>query len=248
MSRNGARWLTAKVCSSPSAVMWRVLQYPPTLLTSTSIRGSLSSTSLASRRTCAWEDRSATNTSTFMPAAALISRAALFGAPAVPAGNGDVGAHRGQSQRGRPSDAGRGSGDQHGPAGHRPVVDVLHGRAPLMYAVTRRTTSAGHLSACLCGQSRSGTLNPLTMSQTGRMNSNKAPGTKATRPMPCVMSTTLNMSRTLPANKCRVGDEAEDREPARDQPRSVEQCGHADPRRTSGDIDHQNGHVVLCLQ
>ena len=26
-----------------------------------------SSTSLASRRTCAWEDRSATNTSTFLP-------------------------------------------------------------------------------------------------------------------------------------------------------------------------------------
>ena len=39
MSRNGARWLRAKVRSRPSAVTCRVFQYPPTLLTSTSIRG-----------------------------------------------------------------------------------------------------------------------------------------------------------------------------------------------------------------
>ena len=51
------------------------------------------------------------------------------------------------------------------------------------------------------GQSWSGKVKPLTMSQTGRMNSNKAPGTRATRPMPWVTSTTLNMSRTVPANK-----------------------------------------------
>ena len=35
VSRNGARWLSAKVCSSPSAVMCRVYQLPPTLFTRT---------------------------------------------------------------------------------------------------------------------------------------------------------------------------------------------------------------------
>src|SRR4051794_40350512 len=39
VSRNGARWLRAKVCSRPSAVTCRCAQKPPTLLTSTSSRG-----------------------------------------------------------------------------------------------------------------------------------------------------------------------------------------------------------------
>src|SRR5665647_3326150 len=56
VSRNGARWLRAKVCSNPSGVTCRVSQYPPTLLTSTSIRGYVCSTSPASRRTSVWED------------------------------------------------------------------------------------------------------------------------------------------------------------------------------------------------
>jgi hypothetical protein len=39
LSRNGARWLRATVRSSPPAVTWRGVPVPPTLLTSTSIRG-----------------------------------------------------------------------------------------------------------------------------------------------------------------------------------------------------------------
>src|SRR6266508_315343 len=81
VSRNGARWLRAKVRSSPSAVTCRVSQYPPTLLTSTSIRERLWSTSSASRRTSDWEDRSATSTSTCPPPAARISRAAPSARP-----------------------------------------------------------------------------------------------------------------------------------------------------------------------
>ncbi len=55
---------------------WRVSQYPPTLFTSTSIRGRLRSTSAASRRTSACDDRSATKTFTCPPPAEWISRAA----------------------------------------------------------------------------------------------------------------------------------------------------------------------------
>src|SRR6266545_4626594 len=75
VSRNGARWLRAKVRSSPSAVTCRVFQYPPTLLTSTSTWGRRWSTSPASRRTSDWEERSATNASTCPPPAARTSRA-----------------------------------------------------------------------------------------------------------------------------------------------------------------------------
>ena len=39
VSRNGARWLSANVCSRPSAVTCRWAQNPPTLLSSTSSRG-----------------------------------------------------------------------------------------------------------------------------------------------------------------------------------------------------------------
>ena len=65
VSRNGARWLTANVCSRPSAVTWRAAQNPPTLLTRTSSRGHASSTSAARRRTSAWDDMSAPNAMTF---------------------------------------------------------------------------------------------------------------------------------------------------------------------------------------
>ncbi len=54
---------------------------PPALLTSTSIRERLCSTSPASRCTCDREDRSATNTSTCPPPAARISRAAPWVRP-----------------------------------------------------------------------------------------------------------------------------------------------------------------------
>src|SRR5450755_206625 len=81
VSRNGARWLRAKVRSSPSAVTCLVFQYPPALLTSTSIRGRRWSASAASARTPGWQDRSATNTSTCPPPAARISPAALSPRP-----------------------------------------------------------------------------------------------------------------------------------------------------------------------
>jgi hypothetical protein len=73
VSRNGARWLRAKVRSNPSAVACRVLKYPPTLLISTWIRERLCSTSTASPRTCDWEDKSAMNMSTRPLPAARIS-------------------------------------------------------------------------------------------------------------------------------------------------------------------------------
>src|SRR5664280_2633273 len=77
VSRNGARWLTAKVCSSPSAVTCRVAQNPPTLLTRTSRRGYASRTSRPSRRTSAWDDMSAAIESTAgLPEAAAMSAAA----------------------------------------------------------------------------------------------------------------------------------------------------------------------------
>ena len=43
-----------------------------------------------------------------------------LGASAVPAGDRQVRAHRGQAERGRLADAAGGTGDQHGPTGHRP--------------------------------------------------------------------------------------------------------------------------------
>ena len=64
MSRNAARWLTARVCSSPSAVTCLVAQNPPTLFTSTSSRGYAVKTAAARLRTSAWEDMSAAKAST----------------------------------------------------------------------------------------------------------------------------------------------------------------------------------------
>src|SRR3954447_61761 len=81
VSRNGARWLSAKVRSRPSAVTCRLFQKPPTLLTRTSSRGSDASTSAASRRTSAWLDMSATKTSTGGPPSARISAAAASARP-----------------------------------------------------------------------------------------------------------------------------------------------------------------------
>ena len=59
----------------PVGVTWRVCQYPPTLLTRTSIRGRRSSASVASRRTSDWMDRSAVKTWTVEPVTARISAA-----------------------------------------------------------------------------------------------------------------------------------------------------------------------------
>lgn len=49
LTRNGARWFSAKVRSSPSTVMCLLFQYSPTLFFSTSSRGRLRSSSPASR-------------------------------------------------------------------------------------------------------------------------------------------------------------------------------------------------------
>src|SRR3984885_5447741 len=65
VSRNGPRWLVAKVVSSPSAVSWRRGEITPALLTRTSSRPCRPRTSPASRRTCARLDRSAVMTSTW---------------------------------------------------------------------------------------------------------------------------------------------------------------------------------------
>ena len=46
----------------------------------------------------------------------------------------------------------------------------------------------------------------------------------------------------------RVADDAEDRDPARDQPRSVQQGGHAHSGRGGDQVDHENRHAVLGLQ
>jgi len=54
----------------------------------------------------------------------------VLGAPAVPAGDREVRAHRGQAERGRPADASAAPGDQHCPADHRPAAGLFHVRAP----------------------------------------------------------------------------------------------------------------------
>jgi hypothetical protein len=129
VSRNGARWLRAKVRSSPSAVRCRIFQRPPALLISTSIRGRRWRTWSASRRTCDWSDRSATNTSVCPLAAASISRAA----PSVDTRSWPQIArrpHLGRAQGGRLADPAAAPGDQHRLGGHRPVVEPVHGRAP----------------------------------------------------------------------------------------------------------------------
>ena len=58
------------------------------------------------------------------------SRGRGLGALAVPAGDRDVRAHRGQAQGGRPADAAGGAGDQHGPAGHRSGCGLFHRWTP----------------------------------------------------------------------------------------------------------------------
>src|SRR6266536_1012715 len=64
VSRNGARWLTARTHSSPSSVTRRRRMVRPALLTRTWSRSVRSWTCSASRWTCAREDRSASITST----------------------------------------------------------------------------------------------------------------------------------------------------------------------------------------
>ena len=62
-----------------------------------------------------------------LPAAGRADLASrVLAAPAVPAGDREVRAHRGQAQGGRLADASGAPGDQHCPAGHRPRVDLSH--------------------------------------------------------------------------------------------------------------------------
>ena len=53
----------------------------------------------------------------------------VLGALGVPAADRQVRTHPGQAQGGRPADTAAGTGDQHGPAGHRSAVELSHGRA-----------------------------------------------------------------------------------------------------------------------
>src|SRR5262245_11398599 len=72
VSRNGARWLTAQVSSMRSWLSCRGPYMAPALLTSTSSLGQRASTSAASLRTAACDDRSATK---------IVTVAALAAAP-----------------------------------------------------------------------------------------------------------------------------------------------------------------------
>ena len=136
MSRNGARWLRAKVRSSPSAVTCRVFQYPPTLLTSTSIRGKRWQ-HLVGQPPHLRLGGQVRDEHVHLPAAGCADLASrVLGAAAVPAGDRDVRTHRGQAQGGRLADACGAAGDQHCPAGHRPVVDLIPCRAPSCLVAT----------------------------------------------------------------------------------------------------------------
>ncbi len=120
MSRNGARWLTAKVRSSPSAVTCRVFQNPPALLTSTSIRERLSS-HLAGQPPHLRLRGQIRHEHVYLAATGGADLAGGFlGARAVPARDREVRAHRRQTQGGGLADASAAPGDQHGPAGHGP--------------------------------------------------------------------------------------------------------------------------------
>src|SRR4051794_21274652 len=67
VSRNGARWLSAKVCSKPSGVTRRCENIAPALLARTSMRGWRPRTSAASARTSSMRARSATCSCTGAP-------------------------------------------------------------------------------------------------------------------------------------------------------------------------------------
>ena len=113
VSRNGARWLTAQVSSMPSWLSCRVPYMAPALLISTSSLGQRASTSAASLRTAACDDRSATKV---VDRCRLGCRADRRRRDArsrlVAADDGDVGAERGQGLRGRQADAVGGARDQ----------------------------------------------------------------------------------------------------------------------------------------
>ena len=66
----------------------------------------------------------------------------VLGALAVPAGDRHMRTHRGQAQGGRPADARRATGDQHGPPGHQTVGMVMHPRCSfVILGGTRHPTS-----------------------------------------------------------------------------------------------------------
>ena len=118
VSRNGARWLSANVRSSPSAVTCRVFQKPPTLLTRTSSRGGgqdlggqPAHLGLGGHVGDEHVDRRA--------AVRPDVRGRLVRPPAVPAGDRDARAQCGEAGGGRLADPAGAAGDQDGPAGHR---------------------------------------------------------------------------------------------------------------------------------
>ena len=134
VSRNGARWLSANVRSRPSAVTCRVFQYPPALLISTSIRGSALE-HLVSQPPHLRLGGQIRDEHVHLPAAGRADLASRgLGAPAVPAGDRQVRAERGQAQRGGLSDAAGTAGDQHGPAGHRLAAALFQVGHALMVA------------------------------------------------------------------------------------------------------------------
>jgi hypothetical protein len=115
VSRNDARWLSAKVRSRPSAVICpgKSLEHlvgdPPHLRLGRHVR----------------------DEHVHLPAAGRTDLASrIFGAVVVPANDREVRPHLGQAHGGRPADASCATGDQHRPAGHRPALSLIHVGAP----------------------------------------------------------------------------------------------------------------------
>src|SRR6185312_14057103 len=126
VSRNGARWLTAKTCSNPSTVTRRSPSTRPALLMRTSMRSS-EARRPASARTCSIEARSAIST----------FGGSRFGPTLVAPDQHDLGAHLGERGRCRLTDPGRRAGD---------YADLaIHGRM---------LAPAGSSTACALGMAR----------------------------------------------------------------------------------------------
>ena len=81
------------------------------------MRGRVSRSWAARRRTSAWEDRSAVNACTWDPVPSRISSARILGAGLVSADDRDGGPELCQAEGGRPADAAAATGDDDGSSG-----------------------------------------------------------------------------------------------------------------------------------
>src|SRR6266516_7142916 len=91
-------------------------------------------------------------------------------------------------------------------------------------------------------------VNPLARSQIGRISSKRPPGTTASKPGALGHVDHIEHVQDGSHEQHRISDDAEDGEPAWDQPCLIQQEGE-DPSGHAGDqIDHHDGYVVLCLK